>query len=721
MVRRARVPTRRPGCLPRASGGGPVLGGAHVVGIESSPRERGWSLPLPFRAVARKVFPARAGVVLTHTAVLSDGQRLPRASGGGPVLMNSSGLMPGSSPRERGWSVHVPLAGDIARVFPARAGVVHPQEDHQSYAERLPRASGGGPPVWSFADAAMPSSPRERGWSGLDLRKGPAGWVFPARAGVVRRAPHMPRTLVAVFPARAGVVPRLTPRPADLVGLPRASGGGPSIPSASASVQWSSPRERGWSRSGPVERFGDDVFPARAGVVRPRRTHASPRGSLPRASGGGPFTVVAPMTVVTSSPRERGWSVLQVLVGRGLEVFPARAGVVPDGLTAGLVEACLPRASGGGPSVSPSPTTTATSSPRERGWSHVAALVAVHAAVFPARAGVVRRHHPHPDPTGSLPRASGGGPRSHRPWRTSLRSSPRERGWSRAQYPSYAYQRVFPARAGVVPPPAPAGSPATGLPCASGGGPVGRELWLHHSMSSPRERGWSSSPSCATSPRKSSPRERGWSLPAVQRLGWRRVFPARAGVVPRTRSRGSPTPTSSPRERGWSCRGGGGSIWAAVFPARAGVVRQPRRPRRQDHGLLRASGGGPVRRRISGPPPYIFPAQVGVVRQGSSTRAASRCLSHAGGGGPWAAAGCSPVRCIFPARAEVVHPESGAGRVRRGRCRVSGGGSKLPTFSVGDSAVFSAHASSSETNESTTQDTSGSDLTTHASSRPAPG
>ncbi len=258
----------------------------------------------------------------------------------------------------------------------------------------------------------------------------------------------------------------------------------------------------------------------------------------------------------------------------GVTLHPAQTHAespLPD--TKHQVKKCLPRASGGGPAQASTSSRETLSSPRERGWSRDSSTSPVLRRVFPARAGVVRGQHRRGSALGRLPRASGGGPsRSAASWSTST-SSPRERGWSTA------CTRRSRAR--------------SGLPRASGGGPnpLARDL----------------------RPALSSPRERGWSVEDADVPADRRVFPARAGMVPGDRRRDgphhglprasgggprgpAPLPTlygSSPRERGWSRRCGGKPGGRCVFPARAGVVPRQRLNSGTRSSLPRASGGGP--------------------------------------------------------------------------------------------------------------------------------
>ncbi len=229
------------------------------------------------------------------------------------------------------------------------------------------------------------------------------------------------------------------------------------VPHIAAGHQVSSPRVRGWSRAHVVGGVGVEVFPARAGVVRSSGTAATPVSGLPRACGGGPCHGRERDTHVPSSPRVRGWSATPRMRAASDAVFPARAGVVRGESALVVTLASLPRACGGGPSATLFQSFLSESSPRVRGWSAHEVERAPGDHVFPARAGVV----PSPIPGSS----------------TVATSSPRVRGWSPAGERAGGLQGVFPARAGVVLYHDTERDHGAGLPRACGGGPQVLHDW----------------------------------------------------------------------------------------------------------------------------------------------------------------------------------------------------------------------------------------------------
>ena len=172
-------------------------------------------------------------------------------------------------------------------------------------------------------------------------------------------------------------------------------------------------------------------------------------------------------------------------------------------------------------------------------------------------------------------------------------SSPHTRGWSRVSVQGHIDPPVFPAYAGVVPPPTTSPRAQPRLPRIRGGGPDLTRDDVQTLVSSPHTRG--GGPYGAASGARmfmSSPHTRGWSPPGHRYRGVVGVFPAYAGVVPvlgrgrfarrclpRIRGggpcavrRGGPVVVSSPHTRGWSREKRSDCSQCLVFPAYAGVV-----------------------------------------------------------------------------------------------------------------------------------------------------
>ncbi len=177
--------------------------------------------------------------------------------------------------------------------------------------------------------------------------------------------------------------------------------------------------------------------------------------------------------------------------------------------------------------------------------------------------------------------------------------SPRTRGWSLHVDAARRPAAVLPAHAGMVPSGRTTSRPAGSAPRARGDGPSNAQ----------RRR----------LAERCSPRTRGWSLDRYYRKDFRRVLPAHAGMVPRSRTRRGPC-RSAPRARGdgpvtkpWQCGEGGCSprtrgwspdpepvaVPAAVLPAHAGMVPSPSPGSAARVGAPRARGDGPCVSRSS--------------------------------------------------------------------------------------------------------------------------
>ncbi len=294
---------------PRASGGHPRSRCARVTFPLSSPRERGSSGTRPVHRPRSGVVPARAGVIRNARQQPEGRRGRPRASGGHPQPSSGPLAPPQSSPRERGSSLPTGAGGRGRRVVPARAGVIRAAWTWGTPCPRRPRASGGHPWRRLGGPPSAGSSPRERGSSGGCRGAGPERMVVPARAGVIPHPcptvraiegrprasgghPQYARLLPAlhrwVVPARAGVIRRAAGSAPAVVRRPRASGGHPGSLSSFPCPLTSSPRERGSSAIPKWYWERLDVVPARAGVIlhigrSPGRVYRRPR-----ASGGHP-------------------------------------------------------------------------------------------------------------------------------------------------------------------------------------------------------------------------------------------------------------------------------------------------------------------------------------------------------------------------------------------------------------------------------------------------
>ncbi len=200
-----------------------------------------------------------------------------------------------------------------------------------------------------------------------------------------------PAAVQRVVPAHAGVVPCSGSTALPWSGGPRARGGGPDEVRRLLGLGGWSPRTRGWSLQAPRERPLRGVVPAHAGVVPARQPTGRCGGSGPRARGGGPMRRRLMTTSASWSPRTRGWSRLREAELVFDHVVPAHAGVVPRPPSPRAASRRGPRARGGGPAVPATHPTMPEWSPRTRGWSPHSPAGAIRLHVVPAHAGVVHR------------------------------------------------------------------------------------------------------------------------------------------------------------------------------------------------------------------------------------------------------------------------------------------------------------------------------------------
>jgi len=254
-------------------------------------------------------------------------------------------------------------------------------------------------------------------------------------------------------------------------------------------------------------------------------------------------------------------------------VFPAHAGVLRSDRAARGAVHRVPRARGGAPERDPEWVQLRACSPRTRGCSARHDLEPDENRVFPAHAGVLRRHRlitPHSD-----------------------KCSPRTRGCSGQDGSRKQGGRVFPAHAGVLRRFARQIRHCWSVPRARGGAPVAMVITAGHvdvfpahagvlrsvtprgwsqTWCSPRTRGCSASRLYLVEIHPCSPRTRGCSgrLRFARRIG--RVFPAHAGVLRGTGKRRLRGASCSPRTRGCSVRDPARSRFGVGVPrARGGA------------------------------------------------------------------------------------------------------------------------------------------------------
>ena len=149
------------------------------------------------------------------------------------------------------------------------------------------------------------------------------------------------------------------------------------------------------------------------------------------------------------SPRERGWTLYHKIFFLCWEVFPAWAGVNLLLRLLTILIASIPRVSGGEPKSESLLSTSNMYSPRERGWTYKIGKFQQRAGVFHAWAGMNLISADLRIPGTSIPRVSGDEPRRAASSFAHASYSPRERGWTQVKPNRRNHAVVFPAWAGV--------------------------------------------------------------------------------------------------------------------------------------------------------------------------------------------------------------------------------------------------------------------------------
>ncbi len=229
----------------------------------------------------------------------------PRASGEHSHSPTSCPCNCGSSPRERGTLRGLVVEAHGCRFIPARAGNTHRASGQASHGSVHPRASGEHAHAARHAEHVAGSSPRERGT-------------------LLHRAPHPLEH--RFIPARAGNTYSALRKSRSATVHPRASGEHVHVGFSPARRDGSSPRERGTRACNRARRQRHRFIPARAGNTSRKDSDRRIQAVHPRASGEHAKVVSRSATVNGSSPRERGTPSESTSPAPAGRFIPARAG-----------------------------------------------------------------------------------------------------------------------------------------------------------------------------------------------------------------------------------------------------------------------------------------------------------------------------------------------------------------------------------------------------------
>ena len=213
--------------------------------------------------------------------------------------------------------------------------------------------------------------------------------------------------------------------------------------------------------------------------------------------------------------------------------------------------------------------------------------------LFPACAGVVPLTKKSRVTGMTFPRMRGGGPRQCSTKKSMHSFSPHARGWSLRLSRRNTRKRLFPACAGVVLQHEQKTSDRSTFPRMRGGGPNTAQV--------------------LNNMQHFSPHARGWSQAVLNQEIYAQLFPACAGVVPRTVTAQNPKSafprmrgggpiafgvscifqSFSPHARGWSQPSTNSGKLSQLFPACAGVVPAAQHQSSIRDAFPRMRGGGP--------------------------------------------------------------------------------------------------------------------------------
>ena len=154
--------------VPRTRGDGPITSPRQAGAYACSPHTRGWTVGLDGQRGRLVVFPAHAGMDRSSGSRGCRCRCVPRTRGDGPKASTKLDILTRCSPHTRGWTVRDP-------------------QRHRRRG-RVPRTRGDGPLKQGKVLLLVLCSPHTRGWTEGEERAGHGSTVFPAHAGMDRRA-----------------------------------------------------------------------------------------------------------------------------------------------------------------------------------------------------------------------------------------------------------------------------------------------------------------------------------------------------------------------------------------------------------------------------------------------------------------------------------------------------------------------------------------------------
>ncbi len=200
---------------------------------------------------------------------------------------------------------HLPLPQG-EDLFPAHAGMHRSPHRSASPCPPVPRACGDAPDKGRLASELLDCSPRMRGCTDLQPARQRRDRLFPAHAGMHRACTRTRRRNSAV---------------------PRACGDAPYMDVTWQGKVHCSPRMRGCTAYLAEVRAERQLFPAHAGMHRRAACCCRTATPVPRACGDAPLTRTTPQRRRSCSPRMRGCTDRRRGEPASVPLFPAHAGM----------------------------------------------------------------------------------------------------------------------------------------------------------------------------------------------------------------------------------------------------------------------------------------------------------------------------------------------------------------------------------------------------------
>lgn len=261
--------------------------GSGSFGFEASPRARGSTCHVLLAGAGFLGFPACAGMYPLPLTPRSCPRRLPCTCGDVPVVLATYEGATKAHPHVRGYTLRTADVWRAGAGSCACAGMDPGFRSSRWRRARLPRMRGDRPDVTQYWPLVKEAPPHVRGWT--------------------QHRPQIDR-IEAGSPAHAGMDPRSTPGPTGSTRLPRMCGDGPSVAIWVPKLLKAPPYARGCTSGRLAEERDRRGTPARAGMGPSRPARSRRPIWFPGTRGDVPVLVPAKVCVPEAPPHVQGWT-----------------------------------------------------------------------------------------------------------------------------------------------------------------------------------------------------------------------------------------------------------------------------------------------------------------------------------------------------------------------------------------------------------------------------